>query len=239
MSMARVCASRTCRNRFTPEGNRRKYCSLVCSKRENQRKYAEAHPEKVREAMRQWESVNRDKRRAYNREKTRDWRAANIEKERKRGRINARKWRKEHHEQFIATQRKYRAESRAILVEKRRAREGSMPRAEYLKRMRKPRKPGKPKGQVAQDTPLKITQIAYCFAEGLTQYKIATYWERITGTKAAKTTIYSFIENHGTAIKTELASLSALSKSERDAAARLTDAQIRSVVEMGNKKILR
>lgn len=139
MSKTHVCASRTCKNRFTPEGNRKKFCSFVCSKRENQRKYAEAHPEQVSQSMRAWAERNRQKVREYRRDYQRRWRAANLERERRRARKDARNWRKEHHDQFIKTQRRRYAAKHEIILEQRRAREGSIPRAEYLKIARKAR----------------------------------------------------------------------------------------------------
>ena len=129
--MTRRCMAKNCSNVLPP--NRRKFCSLACSKRENQRKYAQAHPERVRAAIRRWESEHRDERRAYQRVKQRNWRAANLDRERTRARKYARKWRAEHHERFIATQRARRSTKRDVLIEQRRARDGSIPRADYLK----------------------------------------------------------------------------------------------------------
>lgn len=131
--MTRKCAAKTCRNRFTPQGNRRKFCSLACSKRENQRRYAAANPEKVRQSQHTWTDRNRLRVRNYRREYQRKWRATNLTRERERARKLARKWRKENHDQFLTTQRKRRVAKRELLIEQRRLRDGSIPRSEYLK----------------------------------------------------------------------------------------------------------
>jgi len=128
-----ICASRTCQNKFIPTGHRRKYCTAACSKRENQRKYAEAHPENVRQSQKAWAEANREHLREYHRENQRAWRSANLEKERERGREYARKWRAEHREQFLATQRAYRKTNHHELIEKRRERDGSISREAYLR----------------------------------------------------------------------------------------------------------
>jgi hypothetical protein len=212
MSAMRVCGSRTCRKNFSPDGNHRKYCSKVCSKRENQRKYAEAHPEKVREALRRWEAENHEKRREYNREKTRKWRAANLEKVRRQARVYARKWRKENHDQFIASQRNRYAKRRDVLLKQRRSREGSIPRAEFLKRLRK-KKRGSPKG-LHRHTDAKLTFIAYCKAQGMTNYRIAKDWHVMTGDYVAPSTITWLTQEHKSIIAHRQTQIAALTVSE-------------------------
>jgi hypothetical protein len=215
--MSRICASRTCSKRFIPQGNRKKYCSPECSKRENQRKYAQAHPEKVRAGMRRWEEANREKRRAYNRVKQAQWRAANQERERRRGRIAARKWRKEHHETFLATQRRRRAEKREILLEQRRAREGSIPRTQYLKRLRKPQKPGRRVGRLSQDTDARITVVADCMLRGMNVWKLAPRAYPMQNDRdAAFRAAQKFVSRNAQAISQRKNHLSSLGQSERD-----------------------
>lgn len=213
MTATKVCASRTCSNKFTPQGNRRKYCSLACSKRENQRKYAENNPDKVREGMRQWEAKNREHRRAYQRENWRKWRTANLDRERTRARKYARKWRKEHHDQFIAMQRKRYAANRGTILEKRRAKEGSIAREKYLARIRKPKKRGRPEGNGRpwKGNEQRIAFCAYHKLKGMKPYQLARIeWPEHLEQKSKE----SFLSRQKTAIALKAAELSTLSEAE-------------------------
>jgi hypothetical protein len=205
-------------------GNRRKYCSLACSKRENQRKYAEAHPERVRASQQSWADTNREKVRDYRRDYQQKWRSGTVgnydaEKYRKQSREHIAEVRAANPEEARKKVRQYRAANKQRLLSKRREREGSMPRDKYLARMRKPQKPGRQIGRLSQDTDARITVVADCMLHAMNIWKLAPQAYPMQNDRdAAFRAAQKFVRRNAAAIAQRKHYLSGISPSERERA---------------------
>jgi len=99
-----------------------------------------------------------------------------------------------------------------------------------------PKKRGRPKGKKEQGRDARINVIAYCLVTGMSNYQIATYWQSVTGQRAAKTTIDSFVADHAIEIEERKSLLSGLRDPERDATSGLPESQRKVVKEMAGAR---
>lgn len=167
------CGAKNCGKVFIPSGNRRKFCSPACAKRESQRLYVERHPKKVLKQHRNWHRRNRiygdngklaevvaemiqqphlcgpqcgcgklqhlkvvADRRQKARESKAKYTAEHLQEVREKNRKRIAAERAAHPKKYRKYRREHYAANRDRILPKRRAKEGSIPREQFLEIMR-------------------------------------------------------------------------------------------------------